>query len=103
MAGCEAFEIAVEKRLHGAPGDSEEATIEEHLAGCERCPAYQALARGSEAGPRVEASAAAAEVDWARVERESGGASGPGRDGSPGRCSPEHGWRSSPGSRRRRR
>jgi len=72
--GCEAFEIAVEKRLHGAPLDSEGAILgehlAEHLAGCERCRDYQALARGSEAGMRVAASAAAAEVDWARVERE---------------------------------
>jgi hypothetical protein len=70
MAGCEAFEIAVEKRLHGAPGDSEGAILEEHLAGCESCRGYQALVRSSEASMRVEASAAAAEVDWARVERE---------------------------------
>jgi len=70
MAGCEAFEIAVEKRLHGALGEPEGAILEEHQAGCERCRAYQAGARGSEAGMRVEASAAAAEVDWERVERE---------------------------------
>ena len=70
MAGCEAFEIAVEKRLQGAPGDFEGAALEEHLAACDRCRAYQALARGSEASMRVEASVAAAEVDWERVERE---------------------------------
>jgi hypothetical protein len=70
MAGCEAFEIAVEKRLHGAPGGPEGASLEEHLAGCDRCRAYQAAARGAEAAMGAEASAAAADVDWERVERE---------------------------------
>jgi hypothetical protein len=70
MAGCEAFEIAVEKRLHGAPGGPEGASLEEHLAGCDRCRAYQAAARGAEAAMGAEASAAAADVDWERVERK---------------------------------
>jgi len=70
MVGCEAFEIAVEKRLHGALEEPEGALLEEHLAGCERCRAYQALACGAEAAMRSEASAAAADVDWERVERE---------------------------------
>jgi len=69
MAGCEALEIAVEKRLHGALGEPEGAILEEHLADCERCRAYQAGARGAEAGLGSEASAAAAEVDWERLER----------------------------------
>jgi hypothetical protein len=73
MAGCEAFEIAVEKRLHRALGEPGGALLEEHLAGCERCRTYQAAVRDSEAGMRVEASAAAADVDWERVEREIGG------------------------------
>lgn len=70
MAGCEAFEIAVEKRLHRALGEPGGALLEEHLAGCERCRTYQAAVRDSEAGMRVEASAAAAAADWERVERE---------------------------------
>jgi hypothetical protein len=70
MAGCEAFEIAVETRLHGALGAPDGAILDEHLAGCERCRAYQAAARGAEAAMAAEASAAAAAVDWERVERE---------------------------------
>ena len=70
MARCEAFEIAIEKRLHGALGEPEGAILDEHLAGCERCPVYEAAAREAEARMVAEASAAAAEVDWERVERE---------------------------------
>jgi hypothetical protein len=70
MAGCESFEIAIERRLHGALGDSERAPLQEHLAHCERCRAYEAAARVAEAGMGAHARAAAAEVDWGRVERE---------------------------------
>ena len=69
MAGCEDFEIAIEKRLHGALGEPERAPLEEHLAHCQRCRAYEAAARGAEAGMSQRARAAVAEVDWARVER----------------------------------
>jgi len=69
MAGCEDFEIAIEKRLHGALGEPERAPLEEHLVHCQRCRAYEAAARGAEAGMSQRARAAVAEVDWARVER----------------------------------
>jgi hypothetical protein len=69
MASCEDHEIAVEKLLHRALGDPERAALEEHLVGCEACRAYEAAARGAEAEMRARASAAAAGVDWARVER----------------------------------
>jgi hypothetical protein len=69
MAGCEEFEIAIEKRLHGALGDPERLPLEEHLARCERCRAYEAAARRTEAGMGTEARAAVEQVDWARVER----------------------------------
>jgi hypothetical protein len=69
MASCEDFEIAIEKRLHGALGDAERAPLQEHLAICQRCRAYEGAARGAEAEMRVRATAAAAGVDWASVER----------------------------------
>lgn len=69
MNGCEEFEVDIERRLHGALGDAERSSLEEHLAGCASCRAYQGAARGAEAGMRVRAGAAAAEADWARVER----------------------------------
>jgi len=69
MADCGDFEIAIEKRLHGALGEPERAPLEEHLANCQRCRAYEAAARGAEAAMGTEARAAVSEVDWGRVER----------------------------------
>lgn len=69
MAGCEEFQIAIEMRLHGALGDAGRAPLDEHLATCERCRAYEAAARGAEAIMEAQARDAVAEVDWGRVER----------------------------------
>ncbi len=69
MADCDDFEIAIEMRLHGALGEAGRAPLQEHLAVCERCRAYEAHARRSEATMATEASEAAAQVDWERVER----------------------------------
>jgi hypothetical protein len=69
MAGCEEFQVDIEKRLHGALGEAGRAPLDAHLATCERCRAYEAAARGAEAGMATEASEAAAQVDWDRVER----------------------------------
>src|SRR5512136_843647 len=64
MAGCEEFQVAIEMRLHGALGEAGRAPLEEHLARCERCRAYEAAARGTEAVMAEEASEAVARVDW---------------------------------------
>jgi uncharacterized membrane protein len=69
MDGCDGFEIAIERRLHGALGESEAPALDAHLAVCARCRAYEAAARGAEAMMAVEAREAIAQVDWARVER----------------------------------
>jgi hypothetical protein len=69
MDGCEGFEIAIERRLHGALGDSEAPRLDAHLAVCARCQAYEASARGAEAIMAGEAREAVAQVDWVRVER----------------------------------
>jgi hypothetical protein len=69
MNGCEEFEVDIERRLHGALGDAEQSRLEEHLAGCAGCRAYQGAARGAEAGMRARAGAAVSSVDWSRVER----------------------------------
>ncbi len=69
MAGCDGFQVDIEKRLHGALGDAGRAPLEDHLARCERCRAYEAAARGAEAGMARSAGEAAARVDWDRVER----------------------------------
>jgi hypothetical protein len=69
MAGCEGFQVDIEMALHGALGDAGRAALDEHLATCERCRAYQAAARGAEAGMAAQAREAVAGVDWERVER----------------------------------
>jgi uncharacterized membrane protein len=69
MASCEDHEIAIEKRLHGALGEPERAPLQDHLARCQRCQAYEAAAREAEAVMSERARAAVADVDWARVER----------------------------------
>ncbi|MGA8892935.1 MAG: zf-HC2 domain-containing protein [Anaeromyxobacteraceae bacterium] len=69
MAGCEEFQVDIEKRLHGALGEAGRAPLEEHLARCERCRAYEARARGAEASMEDRAREAAAEVDWDEVGR----------------------------------
>jgi hypothetical protein len=69
MPGCEEFETDIERRLHGALGDAERATLEAHLHGCASCRTYEGAALGSEAQLRSRAGAAVAAVDWARVER----------------------------------
>jgi len=68
MAGCDEFEIAIERWIHGALAPPERPALEAHLAGCERCRAYEAAAREAEAALRAEASAAVADVDWARLD-----------------------------------
>ena len=69
MAGCEEFQVDIERRLHGALGEAGRAPLAEHLAGCERCRAYEASARGAEASMEAGAREAVAQVDWDRVER----------------------------------
>jgi uncharacterized membrane protein len=69
MAGCEEFQVDIEMRLHGALGDAGRAPLEEHLATCAHCRAYEASARGAEAGMTAQAREAVAQVDWDRVER----------------------------------
>jgi anti-sigma factor RsiW len=69
MTGCDQFEIEMEKRRQGALGDAESRALEAHLSTCERCRAYEATARRTEAVMRSEAEAVAGVIDWGRVER----------------------------------
>jgi hypothetical protein len=69
MAGCDDRQIDVERRLHGVLAEAAAAGLDAHLASCPACRAYQAVARGSEAGLRQAAGDARGRVDWARTER----------------------------------
>ena len=67
--GCEPFQIAVERGLHGALPDREREALARHLAGCEACRAYEAAAREAEEAMAANAEEALRGVDWRRVER----------------------------------
>jgi hypothetical protein len=69
MKGCDHFEIETEKRRHGALGEAESRALQAHLSTCERCRAYEATARRTEAVMRSEAEAVAGVVDWDKVDR----------------------------------
>lgn len=68
MDGCERFEIAIEQELRGGLDEAARAALEDHLAQCEACRAWQARARGMERAMGTAASGALQQVDWARVE-----------------------------------
>jgi hypothetical protein len=67
--GCDDFQMAIERELHGALPETERAPLRDHLSSCEACRAYQAAARGTEGAMAENASEALREVDWSRVER----------------------------------
>jgi anti-sigma factor RsiW len=68
MTGCDHFETETEKRRQGALGEAESRALEAHLSTCERCRAYEAMARRTEAVMRAEADEGLRGVDWGRVE-----------------------------------
>jgi hypothetical protein len=69
MTGCDHFEIETEMLRHQALGEAESRALEVHLSTCERCRAYEAMARRTEAVMRSEAEAVASDVDWGQVDR----------------------------------
>lgn len=69
MAGCDQFEIEIERRLHGALGEAEGARLATHLSTCARCRAFEATARATEAGMRGAADEAVRGIDWGLVDR----------------------------------
>lgn len=48
MGTCEAFEVDIEMRLHGALDAGEERRLDAHLAGCEGCRRFEAAASGTD-------------------------------------------------------
>jgi hypothetical protein len=68
MAGCEEFEIAIERRAHGALDEDAGRTLTDHLGSCESCRAFATLAHGVEDEMRLHAQAALGRIDWSRVE-----------------------------------
>lgn len=68
MDECERFGIAIEQELRGGLDEAARAGLEQHLARCEACRAWQARVRGLERTMGAAASGALQQVDWARVE-----------------------------------
>lgn len=69
MPSCDEYEIAIEMRLHGALDADACAALDAHLSTCQRCRAFEASARNSEAIMREAAQAAMETVDWGVVDR----------------------------------
>ncbi len=66
---CQDFEVAIERRRHGALGEGERAALELHLSGCESCRAFDETVRRTEATMTAMSEAALSAADWAKVER----------------------------------
>jgi predicted anti-sigma-YlaC factor YlaD len=70
MPSCDEIEIALERRAHGDALEADlAASVDAHVAGCERCRAYAAAMTVTSAGLASIAESASASVDWAEVER----------------------------------
>jgi hypothetical protein len=67
---CDGFEIAIERRRHGAGDAGASRGLDAHLAGCERCRAYERLAGGSEEALRQRAGDAVTRMDWEGLRRK---------------------------------
>ncbi len=68
MSSCDAFEAAIEQRLHGELPEDGARVLADHLVGCASCRAYEANARALDAGLADRAREAHAAVDWTRIE-----------------------------------
>jgi drug/metabolite transporter (DMT)-like permease len=66
---CDDFEVAIEKRRHGALGEPERTALERHLATCASCRAFDETVRRTEATMTAMSEAALSAADWAKVER----------------------------------
>lgn len=67
---CLVHQIAIEKRLHGALEAEQTATLDQHLAGCETCRAFDRIARETEALMKGNAARASRNMDWDKLMRE---------------------------------
>ncbi len=66
---CEEFEVAIEKRRHGALEEPERAVLERHLSGCASCRAFDETVRRTEGAMASITESAVGAVDWTKVER----------------------------------
>lgn len=68
MKSCEEHQIDLDRRAHGALDDAEGAALDAHVAECDACRGYAALARDVDAGLRAASDGAARVARWERIE-----------------------------------
>src|SRR5690242_17567404 len=68
MEGCEAFEVAIERRLHGEGSPDEIDELDRHVAGCAGCRGYQDLAQGTEGDMHMNANVMVEGYSWTKAE-----------------------------------
>ena len=68
MTTCEEFEIAIERRLHGALEEPAGRALGAHLSHCESCRAFEGMARRTEGAMTATANEALQGIDWSKVE-----------------------------------
>jgi hypothetical protein len=66
MERCEDFEVSIEMRLHGAldAGAPRSGQLDDHLATCASCRAFEALAKGSENAMNQQTNLHLQTLDW---------------------------------------
>lgn len=64
MADCEHFEIAIEQRRAGALDEQGTRALDDHLAACASCRAFEQLVRETDASLRGEIAMSTQTVQW---------------------------------------
>jgi hypothetical protein len=67
---CDAYELQIEQRVHGALPDDQQAALAQHLDGCLRCRDFAALVARVEARLVERVKAELSRVDWSHLDRE---------------------------------
>lgn len=67
MEGCDAFELSIEMRIHGALPKEQVPALEAHLQSCERCQRFLRQAEETQRGMADSSSALMGVVDPART------------------------------------
>src|SRR4051812_40102812 len=65
----EDFEVAIEKRLHGALTPEEAEPLAQHLAGCEACRRFEALTQTTEATMSTMTTQLDQTLPWEAIRR----------------------------------
>jgi anti-sigma factor RsiW len=67
MTTCHDFEVAIERRLHGALDLDAAVRLAHHLSSCDACRAFEVQSRELEQAMRTHATNAISDVDWSKL------------------------------------